>query len=68
MPSPAQKTPTRKQLVTLAAGAEHLGVCVKTLRRHISDGNLTGYRVGARAIRVDLNEVDKLARPIPTAG
>ena len=27
----------------------------------------TGYRVGPRLIKVDLNELDAMARPIPTA-
>ena len=28
---------------------------------------LTGYRVGPRLLKVDLNDLDRLARPIPTA-
>jgi len=61
-------TPTRKRLATLAAAAEQLCVCTRTVRRLISSGQLTGYRIGSRAIRIDLNEVDQIARPIPTAG
>ncbi|WP_338538170.1 hypothetical protein N5P18_15635 [Janibacter terrae] len=33
----------------------------------IAEGTLTGYRLGPRTIRVDLNEVDKLLRPIPSS-
>jgi excisionase family DNA binding protein len=46
--------------------AEVLGCNPKTIRRYISDGRLTGYRVGPRLVRIDLNEVDSLLRPIPT--
>lgn len=52
----------------IAAGAVHAGVSQKTIRRRIADGTLTGYRMGPRLIRVDLNELDALLRPIPTAG
>jgi excisionase family DNA binding protein len=36
------------------------------VRRLISDGTLTGYRVGSRVLRVDMDEVDALFKPIPT--
>jgi excisionase family DNA binding protein len=57
----------RRILIDIPEAAEHLRVCTKTVRRFISDGKLTGYRVG-RLIRVDLAEVDALAAPIPTIG
>jgi len=56
-----------RQLVTLAAAANHAAVSVKTLRRYIATGRLVGYRMGPRLIRVDLNELDRLLRPIPAA-
>jgi hypothetical protein len=34
----------------------------------IAVGELTGYRVGKRLIRVDANELDALARVVPTVG
>jgi len=52
---------------SLTLGAEYIGVSEKTLRRLISQGQIRGYRVGPRLIRVDLNELDALASPIPTA-
>ncbi len=61
------RQPTRR-LVTQAAAAEYAGVGARTIRRRISDGSLTGYRIGPRLIRVDLNELDALLQPIPTAG
>lgn len=40
----------------------------KTIRRYIAQGLLTGYRIGPRQIRIDLNELDALFTTIPTAG
>ncbi|MBO0607551.1 helix-turn-helix domain-containing protein [Myceligenerans salitolerans] len=45
-------------LVTLADAAAHFHVSVKTLRRRIADGTITGYRIG-RLIRVDLDELTR---------
>ena len=54
------------RLVDLAAAADALSVSVKTVRRRIADGTVTGYRVG-RLIRVDLDELrERLAVVIPT--
>ena len=60
--------PISRRFVTLAEGATYTGLSIKTLRRRIADGSLTGYRHGRRVIRVDLNELDELMKPIPTAG
>jgi excisionase family DNA binding protein len=57
-----------KRLIPLADASSQLTLDEKTLRRYISQGILTGYRVGPRAIRLDADEVDALARPIPAAG
>lgn len=47
--------------------AERLSIDPKTLRRRVSDGTITGYRIG-RLIMVDPDEVDqKLVRIIPSA-
>lgn len=59
--------PTRR-LESVPNAADYLGVCPKTIRRWIAAGRVTGYRAGPRLIRVDLNELDDLLRPIPTAG
>jgi excisionase family DNA binding protein len=44
--------------------AEYFDVDVKTIRRWISQGRLTAYRVGPRLIRVDRASILKLASPI----
>lgn len=64
----APKTTTeRAAFWPLERGAEHLGCSVKTMRRMIASGELTGYRIGKKMIRVDGSEVLALARRIPTA-
>lgn len=55
-----------RRLASIQQAAEYAAVSPKTLRRRIADGSLTGYRVGQRLIRVDLNELDDLLQPIPT--
>lgn len=60
------KARTARRLAPLNGAAEYAGVHPRTLRRRIADGSLTGYRMGPRIIRVDLNEVDALLTPILT--
>jgi excisionase family DNA binding protein len=57
-----------RRLVSLAEAAARVGCNSKTIRRRISDGSLTGFRLGPRMIRVDADELDSLMRRIPTAG
>lgn len=61
-------TPTRRVLAPIQVAAEHGACSPRTIRRRIADGSLTGYRMGPRLIRVDLNELDAMLQPIPTAG
>ena len=62
-PAPAHSA----RLVPLADAAAHFHVSIKTLRRRIADGTITGYRVG-RLIRVDLSELtERLVVTIPSA-
>ena len=58
----------KRELVSLAAAAEFAAVHPKTLRRMIARGQLTGYRLGERILRVDLAELDRVLAPIPTGG
>lgn len=53
--------------ISQAEAAEYLGMSVKTVRRYISEGRLTGYRLGNQQLRVDRDEVEALFKPIPTA-
>ena len=61
-----QRRPSRR-LAPIPTAAEYACCSAKTIRRRIADGSLTGYRMGPRLIRVDLDELDQLMQPIPTA-
>lgn len=58
-----------RRLVPPAEAAAYYGTSTRTIRRRISDGTLTGFRLpGSRLIRVDLDELEAKLRPIPTVG
>lgn len=65
---PTNKATSPRRWITQRDAADHLGVTDRTIRNYIASGRLTGYRLGGRAVRLDLNEVDDLLRPIPTVG
>jgi len=52
--------------ISLAEAAELTSLSVKTIRRRIADGTITGYRCG-RAIRVRLDDPEAAFRKIPSA-
>jgi excisionase family DNA binding protein len=54
-----EKNKSRRRLVSMPVAAEFAGVHYLTIRRWIANGLLTGYRVGPRLIRVDLDELEK---------
>lgn len=55
------------KLVTQQHAAQFLGVTDRSIRNMISRGQVTGYQVpGLRAVRVDLEEIERLVRAIPT--
>ena len=53
--------------IPLSVGAEYLSLTEAGLRKYIAEGRITGYRLGKRAIRVDVRELDALLTPIPAA-
>jgi excisionase family DNA binding protein len=65
---PRSSTTATRRLVAIDQAAEYVSCNPRTIRRRISDGQLTGYRMGPRLLRVDLNELDDLLRPIPAGG
>ena len=49
MPASARpRTPRPARRVRLAEGSEYANLSVKTLRRYIQTGLITGYRAGSR--------------------
>jgi len=58
-----EATTDRPRLVRVPEAARHAQVSEKTIRNWFEQGRLSRYRLGARLVRVDLNEVDGLAQP-----
>jgi excisionase family DNA binding protein len=58
---------SRRHYESVANAAARVGVSTKTVRRWIASGQLAGYRVEARLLRVDPDDVDRILTPIPTA-
>jgi excisionase family DNA binding protein len=63
MPAPT----SAPRYVPIEKAAAYLDTSPRTIRRYIAAGHLTGYRIGKRLLRVDLNELDAILRPLPTA-
>lgn len=61
------ESPQARRYSDIADAATYIGVSDKTIRRMISAGSITAYRFGPRLIRIDLNELDRKLRPIPSA-
>jgi len=53
-----------KKAVDLARAADYLGVSIQSVRRRIAEGNLPAFRVGPRSIRVYIDDLEALKRPI----
>jgi excisionase family DNA binding protein len=53
--------------INLNSAAKRTGLSVKTLRRYIANGILPAYRVGPRAIRVDVDDIESLFKRMPAA-
>jgi excisionase family DNA binding protein len=64
------KTPpqvSRRQYESVGDAAARVGVSTKTIRRWIASGQLAGYRMGPRLLRVDPDDVDRMLTLIPSA-
>lgn len=64
---PSRQREQDHRLASIQDTADYLGTSTKTVRRYIAAGRLKAYRLGARAVRVDLDQLDALLQPIPTA-
>lgn len=60
----SQPTP---EWVSLQQAALIYGISVDTIRRRIAAGVLPASRIGARIIRVRIEDLDRVCRPITTA-
>ena len=61
------KNKAQRRLSSIPDAADEYGVHHQTIRRWISSGRIVGYRFGERMLRVDLDELDALLRPLATA-
>jgi len=68
MPATRRRTELRHLVSLTEAAARAGGVNVRTVRRWIADGRITGYRVGPKLIKVDAAELDGIIRPVAAAG
>lgn len=54
---------SRRPYLSIAETADYLGVTTRTVRQMIADGRLTGYRLGARLVRLRRDEIDAALQP-----
>lgn len=52
--------------MSIAQAADYLGVTPRTIRSYIAKGRLPAYRLNARLIRIDRDDLDALLKRIPT--
>lgn len=62
-PTTPQEHIENRRYETMQAAAERTSLSVRSIRRYIAEGKLTGYRIGQRTIRLDPTEVDALFTP-----
>ena len=58
---------SRRHYESVGEAAARVGVSTKTVRRWIASGQLAGYRMGPRLLRVDPDDVDAMLMLIPAA-
>ena len=54
--------------ISLETAADELGVSKRTVRRLISGGELRAYRVGKQSVRIDVNDIAAVLKPIVPDG
>ena len=69
MPSRARTGPgPLRQLISVSKAAEQCDVTTRTIYNWIASGRLRAYRTGPTLLRIDRVDLDRLVRPVPTAG
>jgi len=66
-PDPVRWGRLAPEWLSLQQAADIYGVSVDTLRRRVITGDLPASRLGRRLIRVRIEDLDHMFRPIPTA-
>ena len=67
MPRTIPRQPAGRRYASIGQAADYAGVSSRTIRRYIVAGRITGYRVGPKLIKVDLDELDRIIKPVPVA-
>jgi excisionase family DNA binding protein len=67
-PSVSTTTPPARCYSSLEDAAARLGCSPRHVRRMIAAGEIAGYRLGKRLLRVDLAEIDATMHRIPAGG
>lgn len=62
-PKQSEDAALQRRWATMQQTADYMSVTVRTVREWIAQNRITGYRINARVIRVDLNEVDAAFEP-----
>lgn len=63
-----EPTPKPSAWGTIQQAADYKSVSTKTIRRWIASGDIYAERLGKRIIRVDLNTLDAIGRPLAYLG
>jgi excisionase family DNA binding protein len=50
--------------ITLNATADELGISLRSVRRLITGGKLRAYKIGKHSVRVDVDDIDKVLKPV----
>lgn len=58
--------PRKPRWASLAHAAEYYDCSVNTMRRYIANGDLPARRVAGKTVKIDLNDVDAMAKLIPS--
>ncbi|UOG22160.1 helix-turn-helix domain-containing protein [Gordonia amicalis] len=53
-----------QKFLSVEQAGQIVGVSGRTIRRWVASGQLTGYRVGPKLLRVSAAELDRLATPV----
>jgi excisionase family DNA binding protein len=68
VPRTTPRQPADRRYASIGQAADYAGVSSRTIRRYIVAGRITGYRVGPKLLKVDLNEIDRIITPVAAAG
>jgi excisionase family DNA binding protein len=54
--------------ISMAAAADELGISLRGIRRLISSGELRAIRIGRQSIRIDVDDIAAVGKPVVPNG